>query len=203
MTRTKLGEVLSREWLDEPRAADLWDALHEMKTNRDTGISVLNELSRSGSRLSMMYLGQMYLSGQYNVNKNERDGIKLLEISSDLGSIEAGFRLAKHLHLVNKDKTSIILYKALAQSGYSPAMHVLGFEYLLGGLVEKNREYAIMYFSRAYRLGHVYSGHWLSHYFMNKGGLFNWFKGLYIRLSLVLPLMILTLCYPNSDRLRR
>jgi TPR repeat protein len=202
--QSHMGESLSREWADDPMAPRLWDSLQLLKTGWHSGLSSLEKLAEDGSALAMMRLGHIYLSGQYGIRENKEAGENWLKRSSDAGSIDGRYRLAKHLQINNHDKSAIELYESLSNLGYAPAMFVLGQAYYSGDLVVRNADTALSYFRRAYAAGHIHAGHWLSHILMKEGKTVgSRLRGVAIRLKMLVPFVRLMVTRPNSDRFRR
>lgn len=197
------SENLDREWINDPSAPELWDALRLIEIDLGRGLAELETLAKRGSPLSAMYLGHVNMTGQYGANVNRHLGEKWLRLSADMGSTEARFRLAKYLQEYNRDEGAIILYKLMADQGYMPANFVLGIEYHLGEYVEKDRDLSLHFFRRAEAAGHIHAKHWVSHLLMKDGRILPWLQGAFKKATLLVPMIYYSISRPNSDRLRR
>ncbi len=121
-----------------------------------------------------------------------------------MGSIEGEYRLAKHFGVSGRGGEAINLYRNLADRGYIPAIFALGFEYYLGNIVENDLDKSLFYFKQADAAGHLHATHWVSYFLMkDRQTLFSWLRGFWKKLRLFIPMMNLSINYPNSDRLRR
>jgi hypothetical protein len=200
--KTKIGENLSREWAHDPHAAELWDALHVVKSDPMPGVEVITRLAENGSSLAMKYLAGIYLLGRYGVQKDCKVGEYWLRRSATEGSIEGGFDLAGYLYDSRRKDEAVAEYHHLADLGYSPAQFRLGWEYYSGRNVEKDLEKSFFYFRMAEKEGHLYAAIQVSNMLMRtENGPISWLRGLAKRIKILIPLLITT--DPNSDRLRR
>ena len=66
----ELGENLRKEWDAEPQASDLLNALYIGETDPTAAMELMKEFAAKGSSLSMFYLGEYYMYGRY---ETERD----------------------------------------------------------------------------------------------------------------------------------
>lgn len=198
-----LGENLEREWDQDLRSPEIWDALQTMEIDPTAGMRNLETLAAEGSSLGMMHLGHIYISGQYGVKKRPDIGEDWLRKSFEYGSIEGGYRLAKYLQISNCDNEALQIYENLAIRGYAPAMFVLGQEYYLGNIVPKSIDISLSYFSKATSLGHIYAAQWKSKILMKDVRTpISWILGFWCRIRMFIP-AIRALKFPNSDLLRR
>lgn len=203
MNASKLGENLTREWSEEPRAAELWDALKLIESQSWAGIELLEQFAESGSSLAMMYLGDVYLNARYGVCEDRDLGEYWLRRSADAGSIEGAYELAWHFLNSGKSDAALAEYLRLADLKYSPALFVLGWQYYKGTLVERNVEKALDYFRLAEQKGHLHAAHWSSHILMRKQmGPVSWMRGVAKRIALIIPFVRTWVNYPKSDLLR-
>ncbi|MDB5581007.1 MAG: hypothetical protein JWR80_6183 [Bradyrhizobium sp.] len=204
MKKTNQGENLTREWSEDPWAREIWHALQLIKADPPSGLAALEELAEAGSPLSMMHLGYIYLAGQFGVGKDLRLAEIWLRRSSNAGSVEGKFFLAKLLHIDGRPTEALSLYDQLASIGFAPATYNLGLQYYLGEVVKKDINKSLLYFEQADAAGHLHSRHWASHILMkDKQALSSWMRGLLKRLKLFIPMITTMRSYPASDRLRR
>lgn len=198
------SENLSREWALDHRASEIWDGLKLIERDPTTGLAMLEDLGRSGSALSMMYVGHAYLTGQYGTKIDQSQGEEWLRKSFTTGSIEGGYRLAKYLQSVGRDSDAMTTYLRLSELGYAPASYQIGVEHYLGQKVDKDITKALHYLKIGKDLGHLPSIHWMSYVKIRTGGtIFNKFTGYVMRIRHLILMIYLSLASPNSDRLRR
>lgn len=197
------SENLAREWKEDGQAPDVWDALQLMEVDPQLGLGNLQVLAEGGSSIGAMYLGHIYMTGQYGVNIDRDLGEDWLQRSANMGSIEGCFRLAKYMHADGRDSDAVVLYKQMSDRGYMPANFILGVEYSLGEAVEKDAELSFYFFRKADAAGHLHARHWVSHILMKDGSVLSWFRGILKKIVLFIPMMYYSIKYPNSDRLRR
>src|SRR5690348_6064851 len=117
MKRPSLGENLSREWDEDPRSAELWDALELAKSDTDPSVEALTRLAEDGSPLAMMYLGSAYVAGKYGLQKDRDVGEYWLVRSAAAGSIEAAHRLAVELLETGNPGEGMAEFRRLAEMG--------------------------------------------------------------------------------------
>lgn len=197
------GENLAREWEEEQRAPELWDVLQTIRTNTEAGLEGLSKLAEAGSALSMMYLGDTYLHGRFQVQEDHDLGEQWLRRSTEVGSIEGAFLLAYHLMHSGRADSAVEIYERLANLNYSPAQFVLGWHYLNGKFIAKDLERSFFYLKQADGNGHLHAGRWISHVLMSESGNpLSWVRGLVKRIVLTIPFVRMKVAYPGSDRLR-
>lgn len=203
MNKHDLGESIAREWQEEPRAPELWDALDATAANADIGLKKLEQLAVEGSSLAQMYLGHIRLTGDYGVPKDWELGEYWLRRSAGGESTEGAYLLAWHLLTSGKADEAVTQYQRLAKLGYSPALYVLGCLYKNGEVVEGNTRTALSYFSAAAEAGHLHAAHWVCHILMRERvGSLSWLHGLAKKIALTVPFITTLVWYPSSDRLR-
>jgi TPR repeat protein len=204
MSKHKLGENLIREWNAENLRTELWRALQVIKQDPIVGSQQLEDLSRRGSPLSMMYFGHAIFSGQYGLEEDKTAGELWLKKSVEAGSIEACFGLAKRLQENGRGKEATALLEKAADLRYSPAMFLMGLKYYFGQDVEINKEKSEKYFSESAAEGHLYGLLWFTRLINERRrNILIRFRGLFTRLSIVPRLAWYLLRYPSSDRIRR
>ena len=197
-----MGENIDSEWERDPYAAQVWDALHLIKTKSEQGLATLLDLGAKGSPLALMFAGHRYRDGINNVPKNEETAIRLLDKSLDLGSIEGGYLLA-HLHISNQRlKDGVDTYNKVIDLGYSPAMYSLGYYYVFGGPSIRNTEKGEELFKRAACLGHFFARRELANLMIRRKTIHGFLNGWIMKCAMVIPFVYFRLDYPNSDRLR-
>ena len=197
------SENLAREWADDPLAPELWDAIQQMQSNASMGIESLEKLAGAGSALAMMRLGYVHLSGQYGVAENADMGEAWLRRSAESGSIEGAFRLANLLLAHGRVDEAMAFFCELSNRGYSPATFILGLELHRGHYIPRDVPRAMNYLDSAMQQGHLRAAHWLSHILIREErGVRPLLRGLFIRLSMMVPFVRLTVYRPKSDRLR-
>lgn len=200
--KKRMGENIDSEWERDPYADQVWDALQLIKTNPEQGLSALLDLGAKNSSLALLFAGNSYADGINNIPKNEKIATDLLKRSLDLGSIEGGYVLG-YLQMSNRHfKEAIETYNRLIDLGYSPAMYVLGYHYVFGSPSIRNYEKGAKLFERGARLGHFYAKHEFANVLIRRGTLYGFLKGLFIKITSVIPYLYFRLRYPNSDRLR-
>lgn len=203
MMGPKLGENIAREWSEEPRAPELWDALQLVKSDPAAGIEKLEQLANIGSCLAKMYLGDIRLNGKHGVPEDRAAGEYWLRRSTEEGSIEGGYGLAWHLINAEQTDAGLKVYERLAELGYPPALYALGVYYYRGEVVERSVAKALNYFLRGEAMGHFYAAKWACHILIRgEMGACARFRGFAKMLFLFLPFLRTVVNYPNSDRLR-
>lgn len=204
MGRCMENENLSREWELDHQAPEIWDGLRLIERDPTTGIAALEELGRSGSALSMMYVGHAYLTGRYGIKIDQSLGEKWLQESCTAGSIEGGYRLAKYFQSVGRDSDAMTVYLQLSELGYAPAAYQLGVEHYLGERFNKDTSAALRYLDIGSGLKHYPSIQWISYIKISTGDtLVGKMSGYATRLRHFLPMAYYSMFFPNSDRLRR
>ena len=204
MTESKLGENIAREWSEEPRGQELWEALQLIKSDPPAGLEKLTELAESGSTLAMGYLGNKYQRGRHGVPKDNDLCEYWLRRAATEGSIEGGYILA--WHLVESDRTDAAIeeFQRLADRDYSPALYSLGRLYSGRYGVERDLKKALSYFSSAEEKGHLYASHQISQILMREStNPLSWLRGLSKWMVKMIPYIKTSAEYPKSDRLRR
>lgn len=200
--RKRLGENIDSEWERDPYADRVWDALQLIKTESEQGLAALLDLGAKGSSLALVFAAHHYRDGINNVPKNEETAIGLLNKSLDLGSIEGGYLLA-HLHISNQRyKDGADAYNKIIDLGYSPAMYSLGYYYLFGDPSIRNFEKGAELFERAACIGHFHAKLQFANLLIRRGTMHGFLKGLFIKITSVIPYLYFRSNYPNSDRLR-
>ena len=198
-----MGENLTREWRNEGRPDELWDALVLFQTDQTAGLEKLFQLSKLNSGLAPFYIAE------YIINNNRKDALGIgsamewLSQSFSRGSVEGGYMLAKiHQSQGNFAEAFEILLK-LGQRSFAPAYFSLGHFYLEGRGVSMSVEAALESFRKGARLGHLHSRHWVSFIHRKKlPGFFNKIKGV-CKLIMLAPLFTYYhLARRHSDRLR-
>jgi TPR repeat protein len=198
-----LGESLAEEWRGCACASELEEALNLIQTDRLSGLARIDLLARNGSRLSMMYLGNIYLNGEYGIREDKDLGEIWLRRSSDAGSVEAKYGLAWHLLRSNRIEESIKRYEELSCAGYSPAQFSLGMQYYKGVNIEKNIDKALLYFKLAADSGHFYAKNQVCRVMMRENmGLISKIKGFFMKIGLFIPFIRFAIKNPKSDRIR-
>lgn len=197
----RMGENINSEWERDPYADKVWDALQLIKSDPEQGLAALLNLGAKNSSLALMFAGNSYAKGN-NTPKDENIAIDLLNKSLDLGSIEGGYILA-HLHMVhNRFREGFDTYNRLVDLGYSPAMYSLGYYCVFGDPSIRNFEYGAKLFERAASLGHFHAKFQFANILIGKKTLYGFVRGLFIKLTSMVPYFYFRSKYPNSDRLR-
>jgi TPR repeat protein len=141
---TKMSEHLIDEWRNDPAADILYNTVSLLKFDASNALEKLKFLAESGSSLSMVYLGTIYLGGLYNVPKNVPLGEYWLSHAVESGSIEGAHVLATHFFYYSNDNIKAKhLLENLKAKNFSPAMYLLGQGYYSGWWGEKNVSEAV------------------------------------------------------------
>jgi TPR repeat protein len=203
MSGAKLGENIEREWREESRASELWDALQLVKTDPAAGVDTLEQLAYNGSCLAKMYLGEIHLKGEHGVPPDREVGERWLRQSAEDGSIEGAYGLAWHLLRTGRVDEAFGQYSGLGERGYSPAFYALGAHFYKGEVVERSLDKALHFFLRGAALGHLHAAVWASRVLMRREmGFRKQCRGFADWITLLRPLLQTAWSYPNSDRLR-
>jgi TPR repeat protein len=203
MSNGRLGENIAREWEEEPRAQELWDAFQLLKFNSVAGLSQFEALAELGSRLAQMYLGSYRISGKYGVPKDRGIGEFWLKCSAERGSIEASYGLARTLMMAKRIDEAREYYEKIGALGYAPAFFALGSMYHTGRVVEKNTQRALAYLEKAERPGHLRAACYRCRILMGPNSRAFVRVGSMIRLiALMVKSARFAISYPASDRLR-
>lgn len=198
------SENLAREWALDPQASEIWDGLRLIEREPMAGLEALESLGRSGSALSMMYAGHACISGEYGVNIDMMRGEAWLKGAHAGGSIEGGYRLAKHLQSLQRHEEAVEVYLELSKGGYAPASYQLGVEYYLGEVVDRDINKAIHYLNVASMEGHFPSIYWKSYIRTRLArGVLKRLAIYFGRVVYLIPMLYYTTRFPRSDRLRR
>ena len=190
-------------WELEPEPQQLSDALEMLESDSLQAIGRLEAMAKNDSVLSMVYVGDAYLYGD-RVGQDSERGEQWLRRAAMKGSIEAAFRLACHYRWIENYDKSIQELTKLSNSGYSPAMYLLGLMNYNGEGVNKNIDQAIIYWKNAADRGHFFATQWYS-YLLRKGnfGISSKIRGYLKILLVIIPFVYYKLYYPESDRLRK
>ncbi|GAA4780862.1 hypothetical protein GCM10023219_31220 [Stakelama sediminis] len=203
MATPKLGENIAREWDEEPRAPELWDALQQLKSDPMAGLDAMLYLAEAGSRLAMVYLGDIYLNAKHGVPKDVQRAELWLRRGAAEGSIEAGLGLAWLLLTSGRTDDALTEYQRIADLHHSPALFALGWQYYKGKDVAHDIQKALYYFERAKAEGHLHAANCICCIRMRPGiGLASWLRGMAGKIALTPRLMRTMFRYPNSDTLR-
>jgi TPR repeat protein len=199
----RIGENLAKEWNSDPRGTQLWDVVGLAETDPEAALNGMKQLAEEGSSLSMMFLGDAYLFGRYGLKKEPALAERWLRRSASAGSIEGAYLLARYLQGCGRHDAALVEYNKLAESGFSPALFVLGTIHYKGEIARKDIDKAFYYFIEASKLGHLHAKHWVSYIQMNDGlGIISWIVGFFKRCTLIIPFVKTRVMYPQSDRLR-
>lgn len=197
----RLGENTQREWDDEPFPGELWDALQLLNENPGSGRAMLTDLAGQGSTLAMMYLG-------HSLTKSGNDselamGEDWLIRSAKRGSLEGRFQLFAHYERQQKGDMAVAELKAMADTGYAPAMYHLGSTLYRGKLVKQDIPEAVKYLNMAKAAGHLPAMGLLAWIYRKEDfGLSGRFAAHWHCLAKIPSLAWHLFQYPNSDRLR-
>lgn len=198
---SKLGENLQREWDNEPKGVELWDALKLFDTDSDAGIVTLTELADGGSALAMMYLGCKLLNNAVPSQKDE--SLQWLKAAVENGSVEAGLQLAAYYLSVKQGQLAVEVYEKLAEAGSAPAMYRLGQLYYFWGLVERDVAKSVAYLEKAKAAGHIPAMGSLARIYLNEDFGIKGRVAAHWNCLTKIPAAIWYLTrYPESDRLR-
>lgn len=202
MART-IGENISSEWRREPFADELLPIVADLEKGNFGRVGELKDLGEIGSPLAAMYIGHGYAVGQYGLHTNLVEAEAWLTRSWRGGSIEAGYRLSA-VHWTNgQDEKAMDVLRKLADAGYSPAAFRLALLLYKKDKSAAENAVAKAFFERAYSLGHLYAGTWLSHIMITKERKFrSVIKGIIIRTHVVFASIKYLRKFPTSDRLR-
>lgn len=199
----ELGENLRKEWDAEPQASDLLNALYIGETDPTAAMELMKEFAAKGSSLSMFYLGEYYMYGRYETERDFEAAEYWLNEAASRGSMEGAYLLARYFQGKGRYEEAEIEYRQLAERGFSNALFVLGLQHYKGDWLDKDIEKSIGYFEEAEKRGHLHARHWLSHIFRKENlGIGYQVKGWIKWITLVIPFVICKVNYPNSDRLR-
>lgn len=197
----RMGENIDAEWERDPYAEKVWDALQLIKTDPERGMAALLDLGAKNSSLALMFAGNSYAKGN-SIPKDENIAIDLLNRSLDLGSIEGGYILA-HLYMEHKRFVEgLDAYRRLVDLEYSPAMYSLGYYFVFGDPSIRNYENGKKLFERAASLGHFHAKFQFANMLIRRATLYGFLKGLFIKITSLIPYLYFRSNYPNSDRLR-
>ncbi|MFL0357471.1 tetratricopeptide repeat protein [Erythrobacter sp. GH1-10] len=153
--------------------------------------------------MANMILGDAYLMGRDGLEKDEKSGERLLKKASKLGSVEASFRLARHLETQKANKQAKSIYVALCEVKYAPAAFVLGVSYMRGTFTEKDLNLATSYLELAADAGHLYAKDWLAQSVIDSDvSYYQALKALLTRFVLKKRIEKLSRYDPNSDLIR-
>lgn len=204
MEGNNLGENITREWNEDPRAPELWDALELTKSDPKKGVKELRELAEEGSQLAQLYLADILLKGKYGFEKDKTDGLHWLSLSANGGSIEGTYNLGWHLLNSGELEASLAMYERAADLGYSPAFYVLGSLYNSGARVPRDDAKAFAYFRQGEAMGHFFALN-RANRMRIKGhvGLMGRLQGIVGMAVMFVPFLRAWMSYRNSDRLRR
>nr|WP_166181108.1 SEL1-like repeat protein [Altererythrobacter segetis] len=201
MKGPNLGENLSREWDEDPRSPELWDALKLAKSCAEGSPEKLIQLAENGSPLAMMYLGSAYIVGKYGLHPDHDTGEYWLMRSAAAGSIEGAHRLAVHSIKAGNPSKGLAEFRRLADLGYSPALAALALEYDKGRFVDRDVNEALRYYRLAEKRGHLLASNQICFILMRwEMGPLSWARGLLKRMKLLIPFTVAYSKYPRSDR---
>lgn len=203
MNKPKLGDNIAREWSEEARAPELWDALQLVKSAPSIGIEQLEQLAINGSSLAEMYLGDIHLKGKHGVREDHAAGEYWLRRSAKDGSIEGAYGLAWHLLRTGQPDAALKEYERLADLKYPPALYALGAYYYKDGVAPRSVSKALEYFLRGEALGHFHAANWARRIQMKQEtDLASRLRSLRKMFALFFPFLREVWNNPNSDRLR-
>lgn len=199
-----LGEALQFEWDTDESSNALWDAIELAAHAPGETLAQIESLAHLGSRLAMIYLGDVFALGRYGAEKNIEKASYWFKTARDKGSIEASFRLAELFEDGGHIPEAVAEYESLANQGYGPAMFALGRLYWRGEKVCKDRERAVELMLEAEGKHHIYATIFITK-LMQRGyfGFASVFKGIWRTVLLTYPVFKAAYERPNSDAFRR
>lgn len=203
MRQRKLSETMQREWAREPCSKDLWKLLGSTARGSSERLRSLERLAAQGSVLAKLMTADIYLHGRHGAVVDKPLGRQILEQAFSEGSVEAGYRLARLLQAEARQNEAKEIFIQLADANYSPAIWQIGYGYIEGCWGENNSEKSLPYFSKAAELGHLPSRYWM--YWLNlksAQSISSAFPLFFRLIYLNVYMEILSLTYPNSDRIR-
>lgn len=183
------------------------DRLHRAYTQLQAepgqdAINHLEDLAKSGSLMSMIYIAWAYKNG-IGVIADDKLAERWYRRAVDGGSRLATYYLG-HFYLEREEYSraeEVFSIGVLAE--YSPAMFCLGCMYLEGVGVAKDLDKARFLFQKSADHGHVFARRSLAAMYMSgKYGITCFFKGLWLFIGALKDVIILARTDPNSDRLR-
>src|SRR5690606_16984746 len=89
------GKNYLREWMKDPLAPQIKEAILQAEQGKQEGISVVERFAKNGSALTSFLLGDIYLYGRYGATVDESVAEHWLKRSAENGSLEGRYRLAK------------------------------------------------------------------------------------------------------------
>ncbi len=198
----RMPESLMREWDNDPNFDELWTATGLLDSDPLLALAKLETLAANGSALSMVYIGNTYLAG-LKVKQDISVGVDWMRRAAVSGSIEGGYRLARHYYQsgeLEKAKTELV---KLGERGYSPAWFTLGSIYYEGQGGARNLDEAIKCWKKSKDLGHLLAKHSLSYVMRTEiGGISFKLKSYFMWISIVFPILYCKVFYSSSDRIK-
>lgn len=201
--KKRMGENISREWDEDVRAGEVWDALQILDVDSAKGVALLAQCAEKESSLAMLFLGSAYLSGRNGLEINKLEGERWLQMSSMNGSIEGSYRLAYRYFETGRIDLFLDLHQKLSKLKYAPSQFNIGHVYINGKLVQKDIELAKHFFRLASRNGHIPSKKWLIRIFINeKMGFVSQISDFFLKLIFFIPFFFMHISNPSSDKMR-
>lgn len=198
----RVPESIAQALQDEPDPDQVLMTVRMLRNEPALALKRLEDLADRGSLLSMVFIGDTYLYG-HGVERDVDRGKRWMLLAASGGSLEARFRLARFYNTQGETAKSIAELRGLSESGYAPAMFILGWRYYRGGGVENDVDQAIRYWTMAEDRGHLLARQILSHiYRTGRFGIVRRIHGYIKLISLIFPFARYMTFYPNSDRVR-
>jgi TPR repeat protein len=201
--KKRMGENISREWDEDVRAGEVWDALRILDVDSAKGVALLAQIAEEESSLAMLFLGCAYLSGRNGLEIDELEGERWLLRSSINGSIEGSYRLAYRYFETGRIELCLQLHQNLSKLEYAPSQFNIAHMYITGKVVHSDIALAKHFFRLASRNGHIPSKKWLVRIWINERlRFFSQISELFLKLMFFVPYFFMYVLNPNSDRLR-
>ncbi|MBI3563199.1 MAG: sel1 repeat family protein [Gammaproteobacteria bacterium] len=186
---------------NEPDKTKLSQAYDQLYTAPALAISTLLDLTKRGSRYSMLYFGWAHEKG-YGVNVNWQEAVVWYQRAID-NKLNLGFYYLGHLYLKQKEYSKALeIFTRGAELHYSPAIYCLAEMYNDGTGVERQTDKARSLFEQAIKLGHVFAKRRLATLLMSgRYGFINRFRGYRLVFSAIIDAIKLSFRDSSSERL--
>jgi TPR repeat protein len=150
---TPQTEALKKYW----RKRALTKFIIPFRERQQRAFQSYQDRANSGNAQAMYVLGNMYLDGK-GVERDGKKSICWYQKAAAVGNVEAMYQVGVtytwyNHHVKNHYERAMLYYQEAAISGHANAMYEIGLLYFQGFGVKQNRDTAVIWWTRAARLG--------------------------------------------------
>ena len=159
-------------------------------------------LAEQGYSNCQTFVGWMYFAGK-GIEKNYTKAEEWLTKAANANDAESMFYLGK-LFIENKDyEKAINWFEKSADQNYAPSVYKLGCLYERNKSIKNDKQKAYSLFKQASDLGHLFARRdYAIKLLKGYGGVFSWFKGVYLYLTVFFSAIKIANADPDDERLK-